>query len=169
MRRPRVASEGNSGSKMVAMDGGVPMACMIRGWFRQLSDGLVIWKCGHEQCQEGCEEFRDSYIGEKWVKISDCSKRNTIILLLLIVQFFLIFQIVCNCWSYSCCVLVCWCWDQCRLLEEWSYGWTYSGYFDHALGWLGGRIVGRGDVLSVWVVTECRSGDGRVKKWSYKG
>ena len=57
----------------------------------------------------------------------------------------------------------------CRLLEEWSYGWTYSGYFDYAVGWLGGRIVGRGEVVGVWVVAECRSGDGRVKNWSYKG
>ena len=57
----------------------------------------------------------------------------------------------------------------CRLLEEWSYGWTYSGYFDYAVGWLGGRIVGRGEVVGVWVVAECRSGDGRVTNWSYKG
>ena len=37
-------------------------------------------------------------------------------------------------------------------------------FFYYTVGWLGGCIVGRGEVVGVWVVAECRSGDGRVKK-----
>ena len=70
---------------------------------------------------------------------------NTVILLLLVIDFYRLFQIVSRCWLYNGCVLVGQHWDKCRLLKEWSHGWAYSGYFDYTVGWLGGCINGRID------------------------